>query len=131
MTRHGKRAAVLVSGLAATLGLPAQGTAHATSWTVYTSPSTYGYATFNTSTGGLYVNDTYADGRRIVADVWNESLGGALVVHGQDTNGSNNGGVTSYGSWFESGDVLTIQICRRNGTAPSTDDRCNERTVIV
>ncbi|ELS57974.1 hypothetical protein [Streptomyces viridochromogenes] len=77
------------------------------------------------------MNDTYADGRRIVASVWNESLGGAHVVTGQDANGSNNGGVTSYGSLFDSGDVLTIRICRRNGTDPSTEDKCNERTVIV
>ena len=131
MTRHAKRAAVVVSGLAATLGLLAQGTAQAASWTVYTSPSTYGYATFNTSTGGLYVNDTYGDSRRIVASVWNDSLGGAHVVTGQDANGSNNGGVTSYGDLFESGDWLTIEICRRNGNDPSTEDKCNSRTFLV
>ncbi|GAB2587518.1 hypothetical protein GCM10027168_20420 [Streptomyces capparidis] len=113
-----KRSAMVVGGLALALGMTAQGTAQAATGTGYTSPSSYGYAKFNSSTRELIVQDTRADGRRVVAYVWNEDLDGRQIVSGEDANGANGtpGHGTAWGA-YEPGDRLSIEVCRRDGAS--------------
>ncbi|MER6556537.1 hypothetical protein ABT300_02050 [Streptomyces sp. NPDC001027] len=123
MALNVKRSALAVGGLAIALGMMAQGSAQAATGTGKTSPSYYGNATFNTSTGRLTVNDTKTDSRRVVATVWNTDLGYVEVVSGQDANGDNGvpGTATASGG-YSSGDLLMIEVCRRNGAGGADTD---------
>ncbi|MFF0446224.1 hypothetical protein ACFYT4_07385 [Streptomyces sp. NPDC004609] len=122
MARIRKRAAVLGSVLGLGLGVLAQGTAHAVSYTEYTSPSQYGRATMNTTTHMLEIWDTDTDSRRVTAWVWNHSRGSVMVAVGSDANGNN--GMPGYGtgSWnYSAGDSLEIEVCRQNGVGGPLD----------
>ncbi|MFG3556588.1 hypothetical protein ACGGAQ_19625 [Micromonospora sp. NPDC047557] len=132
MSRNVKRALVLAGGVVLSLAVVAPGPAQAASKTAYTSPSGYGYATFNTSTRKLTVQDTNGDSRRVVAFVYNESLGGLFILGAQDANGSNGtpGTATAPSGSYHSGDTLSIEVCRRNGSAGADTD-CGWATVIA
>ncbi|MER5263146.1 hypothetical protein ABTZ99_13860 [Actinosynnema sp. NPDC002837] len=125
----GTAAGVAALVLASLTVLP--GTAQAATGTGYTSPSYYGNASFNTSTGRLTVNDTYGDSRRVVSSVWNLSLGGLHIVSGEDANGSNGTPGYAYASGgYAPGDRLEIEVCRRNGPT-ATPTNCDSGYVTV
>ncbi|MGW3466006.1 hypothetical protein ACWDE9_43590 [Streptomyces olivaceoviridis] len=86
----------------------------------YTSPYDRGHATLDTTNNLMYVEDTYADGRRVVATAYSTS--GAVLAFAYDANGSNNGPGASVG--VNSSSVDRVTTCTQNGTDTSTRANC-------
>ena len=125
-----KRIGIIAAGALASLTL-LTGSAQAATATAYTSPSTYGNASFNTTSGLLTIRDTNADSHRVVAFVWNLSLGGLMVTSGADANGSNS--TPGYGQangGYQKGHRLEVEVCRRDG-ANGFDKNCDSAFVTV
>ncbi|MFF0729777.1 hypothetical protein [Streptomyces sp. NPDC004134] len=69
----------------------------------------------------MYVEDTYSDGRRVVATAYNPS-GDAVVGYAEDSNGSNNG--PGAGSDVDLSRVGMITTCTQDGTSIRTRANC-------
>ncbi|MEH1166966.1 hypothetical protein V6V47_16430 [Micromonospora sp. CPCC 205539] len=133
LSRNIKRALAL-GGVTLSLVVVAPASAQAASATAYTSPSRYGNASFNTSTGVLTIRDTNADGYRIVATVWNMTYGlGLDIADGEDANGSNNtpGYATAYRGSYYSGNELVIEVCRLDVSNGGGYQSCGSTSFIV
>ncbi|MFJ6381150.1 hypothetical protein ACIQI7_14280 [Kitasatospora sp. NPDC092039] len=104
-------------------------TASAASLTVYTYPTQYGHATYNTTSGKLVAYDDLADSRRIVAILRNDA--GDQLAFSEDANGTNSTpGTTDY--YFGSvGEAVTLYVCRQNGTDAGNRDKCDHNTIII
>ncbi|MGW4033269.1 hypothetical protein ACWEFL_28900 [Streptomyces sp. NPDC004838] len=121
----GLRAVGVVGGLASALLLTTQGTAHAYELTWRTDPIDRGKAVWETSNGDFEVHDLKADGRRVVAQVWDITSGRYRSGFAEDKNGANNGpGLTVDIGSLTPGRDIEIEVCTRVGTDPTTDAHC-------
>ncbi|MFI0813907.1 hypothetical protein [Streptomyces echinatus] len=123
MASRARRRATVVMGAVASAVL-FLGTSPAAAETIrcYTSPSNRGHATLDTTWGILYVEDTYSDGRRVVATAYNSS-GDAVAGYAEDSNGSNNG--PGAGTDVDVAMVGWITTCTQNGTSIRTRANCS------
>ncbi|MBE1489625.1 hypothetical protein [Plantactinospora soyae] len=114
-----RRALMVAGGATLAFGIMAPGAAHAA---VGTASTSYGYASFNSSTRVLRVTDTYGDSRRVTA--WVLASAGRVVVSTTDANGANNGTVstTARAGSYASGELLELKVCRQNGSGGTPTD---------
>lgn len=116
-----KRGIAVVGGVASALLFLGATPAAADTIRCYTSPSNRGHATLDTTYGFMYVDDTYSDGRRVVATAYNAS-GDAVLAYAYDSNGSNNG--SGAGVDVDLSRVGWIETCTQDGTAIRTRANC-------
>lgn len=121
VTHMRKRAIAVVGGVASALLVLGATPAAAETIRCYTSPSNRGHATLDTTYGFMYVDDTYADSRRVVAFAYNAS-GDAVLAYAYDSNGSNNG--SGAGADVDMSRVGMIETCTQRGTDTSTQANC-------
>ncbi|QGZ52648.1 hypothetical protein GPZ77_34100 [Streptomyces sp. QHH-9511] len=68
----------------------------------------------------LYVDDTYADGRRVVATARNAA--GSVVGYAYDSNGSNNG--AGFADYIDASSVYSVTTCTQVGTDTRSRAHC-------
>ncbi|MGW2183925.1 hypothetical protein ACWCXX_39310 [Streptomyces sp. NPDC001732] len=118
----------IAAGMAAAAVLVSQGTAQAATIRCYTNPSYLGHASYDKTSGYLYVDDTAKDGRRVIAEAWR---GASFLGWAQDANGSDNGsGSMVYIGTFSSGNI-EVNVCTQDGTDSTTRDDCNPTLISL
>jgi hypothetical protein len=124
------RTAITSLGIGIALALGAATPAQAATYYTWTSPTTYGYATFTSTTGALTVYDTYGDSRRVIAEVWNSDTITRLTT-AQDANGNNGTpGTTTYAR-VTPGDRVFVIVCRQDGSDPDLRDACDSQDYTI